>query len=89
MILNYITQDNNKVLGYERNETVKFHRLESLYFRVWLRRSNTMVDLRKNDPWQEKKPASKSNQEQGVDKSTKRQKGAEFLPTSVGVEASV
>ena len=30
MILNYITQDNNKVLGDESNETVKFHRLESI-----------------------------------------------------------
>ena len=28
MILNDITQDNNKVLGYESNETAKLHRLE-------------------------------------------------------------
>ena len=28
MILNGSTQDNNKVLRYESNENVKFHRLE-------------------------------------------------------------
>ena len=28
VILNYITQDNNTVLGYESNKTVKFHGLD-------------------------------------------------------------
>ena len=28
MILNDITQDNKKILGYKSNKTVKFHRLE-------------------------------------------------------------
>ena len=32
-------------------------------------------------------PASMSNQEQGVDKYIKRQKGVEFQPISVGIDA--
>ena len=32
-------------------------------------------------------PASRSNQEQGIDKSTKRHKGVEIQPIAVGVES--
>ena len=61
VILNDITQDKNKVLGDENNETVKFHRLVKSMkksvsiFQSVLRRSNEMVYLSKNDPWQKSK----------------------------------
>ena len=58
-----------------------------LNLRVWLRQSNKMVDLRKTTPDWKKNPASRSNQEQGMDKSIKRLKVVESKPIAIGVEA--
>ena len=96
VILNDIIQDNNKVLGYDSNKTVKFHILErSMEEAVSTSQSMVEVEQRNGGPQQKKTPAenenlaSRSNQKQGIYKSIKRHKGAEVQPIAVGVEAGV
>ena len=61
MILNDITQDKNKVLEDESNETVKFHRLESCMdeavstFKIVVEVEQRNRGPHKNDPGQKRK----------------------------------
>ena len=82
VILNEITEDNNYVLGDESNKTVKLHRLgRSMEESVSIFKSVVEAE-QQNGGTQRKKlaenedPASRSNHEQGIDKSSKRRKGA-------------
>ena len=64
VILNEIPQDNKKSLSDEREKNSSYigwrgaWRKPCLHFRLWLRRSNKMVEIRKNDPWQKIKTLS-------------------------------
>ena len=82
VILNDITQENNKVLGEESNKNVKLHRLErSMEGAVSTFQSVVEAGQRKGGPQKKRplaeneNPVSRSNQEWDRDKSTKRQKG--------------
>ena len=81
MILNDITQDNNKVLEDESNKTVKFHRLEmSMWEDVSTLKSVAEVEQRNGGPQKKRllveneNTARKSNEEQGMDQATNRPK---------------
>ena len=94
VILNDITQDNNKVLGDDINKTVKFHMLErSMEESVSTFQSMVEVEQQNCVPQQKlplaeyENPSRRSNQEQGVDKYIKKQKGVEFQPIAVGFGA--
>ena len=92
VILNDMTQDKNKVLGDDRKKTVKLHRLErSTEESVYTFQSVVEAEQRNGGP-QQKLPlaenentASRSNQEQGMDKDIKIQKVVEGHPIAVGV----
>ena len=94
VILNDITQDNNKVLEDDSNKTVKFHRLERrMEEAVSIFQSVVEAEQKYGGPHQKrpqaenKIPASKSKQGQGMDKAIKRQKWVEIQPIAVGVDA--
>ena len=61
MILNNITQDNNKVLGDESNETVKFHKLEKsmeeavFTFQIVVEAGQLNGGPHQNNPWKKTK----------------------------------
>ena len=92
VILNDITQDNNKIMGDKSNETAKFHKLEcSTEKTVYTFQS--VVEAEQQNGWPQKKnleenenPASRSNQEYGIDKAINRRKGVEIQPIAVGFE---
>ena len=94
VIINDITQDNNKVLGDKSNKTVNFHRLERSMeeavskFKIVVEAEQWKVGPQQKQPLAENKPpARRSNQEQRIDKSIKRHKGVEIQPIAVGVES--
>ena len=94
VIINDITQDNNKVLGDESNKTVKFQRLKRSMEEAVSTFQSVVDEERLNRKPQKKrtlveneKPIRRSNQEQRMDKSIKRQKGVEGQPISLGVDA--
>ena len=81
VIQNGITQEKNKLLGDESNETVKFHSMERSMEEAWYTFKSVVEAEQQNCGPQQKlplseneKPARRSNQEQGMDKSIKRQK---------------
>ena len=93
MILNDITQDNNKVLEEEINETAKFHRLENIMeesvskFQIVVKVKQNNGGTQQKCPLVEKKPSISSNQEQRIDQAIKRRKVVESRPIAVCVEA--
>ena len=94
VILIAITQDKNKVLGDDINGTVKFHSIESI-MEESMSTFQSVVEIEQRNGGPKKKlplaenenPSSRSNQEQGMDKSIKRRKVVEIQPINVGVEA--
>ena len=93
VILNDITQYNNKVLVDKVKETVKFNRLErSMEEAMSEFQIVVEVEQRNGGPHQKRhlaeneNPAMSSNQEQGMDKSIKKRKVIEIQPIAVGVE---
>ena len=93
VILNDITQDNNKVLEEESNETAKFHRLENIMeesvskFQIVVKVKQNNGGTQQKCPLVEKKPSISSNQEQRIDQAIKRRKVVESRPIAVCVEA--
>ena len=94
VILNDITQDKNKVLGDENNETVKFHRLVrsmkkavSIFQSVFEAEQGNGVSQQKRPLAEIKKPTRRSNHEQGTDRAIKIFKGVYIYPIAVGVKA--
>ena len=81
VIINDINQDNNKVLVYEINKTVKFHNLDRSTEEAVSTFQN-MVELEQRNGGPQQKlplaentnPYNRSNQEQGMDKAINRQK---------------
>ena len=96
VILKDITEDNNKVLGDKRNETVKFHIMErSMEEAVSIFHIVVEVEQRNDGPQKKQplieneNPARSPNQEKGVDTVINRRKRIESQPKDVGVEAGV
>ena len=56
VILNDITQDNNKVVGDERNDTVKFHRLERSTEEAVSKFQSMVEEEQQNGAPQQKRP---------------------------------
>ena len=79
LIINNITQEDNKVLGDKRRKNVKLHRLErSMGEAVSTFQSVVEAEQRNGEPQQKRtleeneNPARRLNQEHGTDKSIKR-----------------
>ena len=94
VIINGITQENNNVLVEKSNATVKFHKMDRSMEEA-VSKFQSVVEAEKwNDGPQQKIPLaenektdSRSNQEQGMDKSTERRKGVKRQPIVMGVDS--
>ena len=94
VILNDITQDNNKVLGDKSSKNVKFHRMEGRTEEL-VSTFQSVVELeqqnggpqKKQPPEENENLARRLNQEQEMDKSINRFKGVESQSIYVGFGA--
>ena len=82
MILNDITQYNNTVLVDDINKTLKLHKLDSIteeavstFQSVVEAEQRNGENKQKRPPEENGNPDSRSNQEHGMDKYSKRRKG--------------
>ena len=96
VILNEITQDNNKVLKDESSKTVKLHGLEIFMEKaVSMFQSLVKVEQWNGGPYQKLPLAengntySSSNQEQEMDQAIKGQKVVERQPITISVDSKV
>ena len=91
MIINYITQYNNKVLGDYSKKSIEFHRLDrsmeksvSTFQSLVAAQQQHFLPQQKLPLAENENPDIRSNQEQGMDKDINRWKVVESQPISVG-----